>query len=185
MLLAGFAIEGALSLCFLIWAEAKHIPLRLHPEVNDAAISLLLTLPLLAANYIFYILLAPRWVLLKQCLQFVDQVVKPLADSLSLPAMAIISIIAGIGEELFFRGLLQQECGLILTSALFAVMHLGPAIKEYPIICCCYFLAGLYLGLIYQWQGSLWCPVIVHAAYDLLALVFMRFVYRASTLAGK
>jgi membrane protease YdiL (CAAX protease family) len=37
---------------------------------------------------------------------------------------------------------------------------------------------GLYLGLLWLWTGNLLTPMITHAVYDILALVYFLRVYR-------
>jgi len=87
-------------------------------------------------------------------------------------AVAVLALIAPLGEELVFRGLLQggaeevmgQRQALLLASALFAAAHLQP-----------YFVAGLFLvglviGAAYQRTRSLLACVYVHGLYNLLSL---------------
>jgi hypothetical protein len=40
-------------------------------------------------------------------------------------------------------------------------------------------LIGLYSGLLWIWTGNLITPMITHAAYDFVALVYFLRVYRA------
>ncbi len=108
---------------------------------------------------------------------FIDCVVHPLAAELSLLAALVVSVFAGIGEELFFRGVLQSELGLLVASVLFAVLHFGTALKRYPVVVCFYFLIGLYIGVVFEENGSLWTVILMHALYDFLALVYLRFCY--------
>lgn len=42
---------------------------------------------------------------------------------LNLPEIIFISLCAGIGEEWFFRGFLQQYTGVIITSIIFVFIH--------------------------------------------------------------
>lgn len=77
-------------------------------------------------------------------------------------------IIAPFGEELMFRGFLyrslRQHCGrpvaLGVTALLFALMHLDPqALPQY-------LLLGAAFVLVYEWVGSLWAPIILHALWN-------------------
>jgi membrane protease YdiL (CAAX protease family) len=52
---------------------------------------------------------------------FFSQIIKPL--KLSIIEIIIISVCAGIGEELFFRGVLQPLLGIWTTSILFVLLH--------------------------------------------------------------
>jgi membrane protease YdiL (CAAX protease family) len=40
-------------------------------------------------------------------------------------------------------------------------------------------LIGLYSGLLWIWTGNLITPMITHAAYDFVALVYFLRLYRA------
>ena len=79
--------------------------------------------------------------------------------------MLMIAVLPAIGEELFFRGLVQRLLGewlknrhmaIFLASFVFALFHL----QFYGLLP--RFLLGLFLGYLYYWSGSLWLPVFVH-----------------------
>ncbi len=87
--------------------------------------------------------------------------------------VALLSLAAGVGEEMLFRGLLQQGLSnvwgsgvaLVVASATFGVLHwLTPG---YAVLAG---LGGLYLGALYLATGNLLVPMVVHAAYDMVAL---------------
>ena len=93
-----------------------------------------------------------------------------------------ISLIAGISEEALFRGAIQGSLAdrmgivvaLILASGLFGACHL--LTWTYATIA---FLIGVYLGWLWIWTGNLLTPMITHAAYDFLALVYFLRIYRS------
>ena len=79
--------------------------------------------------------------------------------------LIMIAVIPAIGEELFFRGILQKFFidwtkdplrGIIITAFFFSFFHL----QFYG------FLPRLYLGvlfgLMYYWSGTIWLPIIAH-----------------------
>jgi hypothetical protein len=88
--------------------------------------------------------------------------------------LIFISLFAGIGEELFFRGILQRLMirafkspwlGIAVTALLFSGFHLqffGFVPR---------FLLGMLLGAIYWYSGSLWTAIIAHFVYDGLIIV--------------
>jgi membrane protease YdiL (CAAX protease family) len=95
-----------------------------------------------------------------------------------LAALAV-SLSAGIGEEVLFRGALQPRFGLVLTSLLFAVGHahygLSPAMVEV-------FIVSLVLGLVRLRTNTTTC-LVVHAGYDFLDLLLLPyFPYLLSVL---
>lgn len=92
--------------------------------------------------------------------------------------LIFISLFAGIGEELFFRGVLQRLliwlfrnawAGIILTAIIFSAFHL----QFFGFIP--RFLLGLILGLIYWYSGSLWTAMLAHFIYDGLFIVVAYF----------
>lgn len=87
----------------------------------------------------------------------------------SWPQAIILSVAAGVCEELLFRGALQPLIGIWFSSALFAVVHAYG--KLYLFIS---FLASLGLGYIYIITGSLVAPIIAHAIYDFLIILAIK-----------
>jgi uncharacterized protein len=106
--------------------------------------------------------------------------VLPLFRNTSLGGLLIISLAAGIGEELLFRGFLQAALtawigppagpwiGLLLTAALFGICHW---------LCAAYGLLataiGLILGLLVWLTGNLVAPIVTHSLYDFLVLLYL------------
>ncbi len=88
--------------------------------------------------------------------------------------MVVVAI--PLGEELFFRGLLLrgfllrygERQALILTSLLFAIVHLNP--WGLPSI----FLMGLLLGWLVLRTGSIWSAWLVHAVYNLASVLALN-----------
>ncbi|MFP4323752.1 MAG: type II CAAX prenyl endopeptidase Rce1 family protein [Anaerolineales bacterium] len=70
-------------------------------------------------------------------------------------------LLAGIPEEILFRGAIQPGLGLLLTALLFGLLHaITPLYVVYAS------LAGLGLGALAAWRGDLWAATAAHAAYD-------------------
>lgn len=96
--------------------------------------------------------------------------VKALFENAGLIDLFFISLLAGISEELLFRGVLQVKYGIILASLLFGLAHfVTPAYAVVAVI------MGFYIGYIYQVSGSLLVPVQLHFIYDLSALIYLRY----------
>jgi membrane protease YdiL (CAAX protease family) len=112
--------------------------------------------------------------------RIVDELVVPLFARCRLWEMAGISLIAGIGEELLFRGLLQQGLAdwlgpprgvwlaLLVSSLLFGVGHW--LCTGYAVLAA---VIGAYLGLLLIGTGNLLVPATAHALYDFVALVYL------------
>ena len=89
-----------------------------------------------------------------------------------------ISLAAGVGEELLFRGALQPHLGIWFTSALFALAHLrGYRIRELNRTTARQ-LAGLFgasvaLGALAHF-GGLVTAIVFHVAMDVAGLLIVR-----------
>ncbi|HVO81953.1 MAG TPA: type II CAAX endopeptidase family protein [Terriglobales bacterium] len=89
------------------------------------------------------------------------------------PAQIIVGgLTAACGEEIFFRGFLQQKFGLIAASLLFMVAHFGK--KDIRIISVWSVFQGLYLGLFFAWSRSLLVPMIAHGLFDIGGMIYFR-----------
>ena len=102
----------------------------------------------------------------------------------ALPGMIFASIVlAGFGEELVYRGFLFDRlfrllgrgtgariAAVLLTSALFAMMHVpdqGLPGAEQALV------TGLVFGTIFALSGRIWMLMIAHAALDLTAVAII------------
>jgi len=90
--------------------------------------------------------------------------------------LLVLAIVPAIGEELLFRGYLQQkfekwlgkpQLAIIITAILFSAIHLqfqGFLPR---------FILGLVLGYFMYWSGSLWLPIIAHFCNNAMAVIFV------------
>jgi membrane protease YdiL (CAAX protease family) len=92
--------------------------------------------------------------------------------------LVLVAVFAGVGEELFFRGILQRLfiklfknawAGIIVTAIIFSAIHLQ-FYGFFPRL-----VLGILLGLIYWYSGSLWPAILAHFAYDAFAVVVIYF----------
>ncbi len=147
------------------------------PTPNEVLLGLGYCIPLFIVNFLLFGPLSQRLSWLHSCYEFKDRVVRPLAAELDYRTGLIVALCAGFGEELFFRGVLANEFGIIISSLLFSLMHFGPAVVKFRLVASIYAVIGLYFGWIYAVHDSIWIPIITHAAYDYAALVYMRYFY--------
>jgi uncharacterized protein len=98
------------------------------------------------------------------------------ANGIGIAFFAIIAVVvAPLAEETFFRGFAFQGLkkrygsgwGLFLSALLFSLAHLSPS-GLVPI-----FVLGLMLAWLFNKTRSIWPCIIVHAAYNSIALIFM------------
>lgn len=95
-----------------------------------------------------------------------------------LTNLVFISLFAGIGEELFFRGILQRMfirafknpwMGIVFTAAIFSAFHFQ-FFGFFPRLA-----LGVVLGAIYWYSGSIWAAIIAHFIYDGFIIVLAYF----------
>jgi uncharacterized protein len=167
--------EGGLAplSLFLGWL-LHHQPLaRFAWTSADALWGALATVPL-----ILMFLAIMRWPIgpLSGVKKFWETEVTPLLAKSSWSEIALISISAGVGEEMLFRGVIQtsftgwfgSSWGLTLTSILFGLLH--PISIPYVVIAA---IIGFYLGTVFIVSGNLLTVMVVHALYDFVALAYL------------
>jgi uncharacterized protein len=114
---------------------------------------------------------APR---LREIREFLRDTVGPLLAQCSWYDLVLVSALAGVGEELLFRGLLQPWLGLFWSNVVFALVHLIT-----PMYALLAGLIGLFLGWLFNASDNLLAPIVTHGLYDLLAFVVVVRDYRA------
>jgi membrane protease YdiL (CAAX protease family) len=81
----------------------------------------------------------------------------------------VLAVASSVGEEMFFRGALMPAIGLWGSSAIFALLHIGPKARYLPWTVSS-FGAGLLFGAIFLWTGDLTGPVVAHFLVNFLNL---------------
>ncbi|MDG5767805.1 CPBP family intramembrane metalloprotease [Balneolales bacterium ANBcel1] len=83
-----------------------------------------------------------------------------------------ISLFAGAGEELLFRGAIQPLLGIWVTSFLFVALHGYFRFHSirHVLFGVIFFALSVGLGWLFQWAGLL-AAMAAHAAYDYVMLV--------------
>lgn len=102
-------------------------------------------------------------------------------------AVLIVGVMAGLSEELFFRGAMQRVLGSMkmskvlavwITAIVFSFMHF----QFYGFLP--RFLLGLFFGYILVWGENLWYCVIAHAGNNIMAVVVNWCNMRADHVTG-
>jgi hypothetical protein len=96
---------------------------------------------------------------------FDHEVTKLLARAMTPGRIVLLGLSAGVGEEVTLRGGLQPKLGVVLTSLLFAALHVQYSWFGMVLV----FTLGVALGLIRK-HTSTTAAVIVHGLYDMLAV---------------
>jgi uncharacterized protein len=149
----------------------------LHFEPRAALLGAAATLPPLA---MFWLCLHCPWGPLAEIAKITEETLVPLFRHCRLAELAIIAALAGIGEEMLFRGVIQAaaagEIGgprgvwlaLLIASILFGLLHFIT-----PMYAVLAGIIGLYLGGLWLATGNLLAPIVVHGGYDFVALVYL------------
>jgi hypothetical protein len=162
------------------WLVGQSPAARIQFSASAAAIGCAASVPLLLALVAMSRGRAGWCVGLRQVVQ--DMIV-PLFQQCGALDLALISLFAGVGEELLFRGLIQTALGawfspavgLVAASLLFGLAH--PLTPVYAVVTA---LAGVYLGGLFLACDNLLVPIVTHAVYDFLALLYLLRRYRVA-----
>lgn len=84
----------------------------------------------------------------------------------------LLALFSSIGEEVLFRGCLQSELGLVPATILFALVHIGPE-RVYLWWTGSAFVFGLGLGLLYDLQGGLLAPIVMHFVINAINITLL------------
>lgn len=179
VLLFGTVFEASLiGLAMLLgWLVGVSPLADWHWDRADAAIGLAASVPMFGLFVLsVHYPIGP----LARLKRFFDEVVRPLFEPAAVGELALISLLAGVGEELLFRAVLQAAlarwlgtvAALVAASILFGLAH---AISlTYAVLAA---LIGGYLGWLYLATGNVLTVAITHGAYDFMALVYLSRVH--------
>ncbi len=172
-------VEAALALIAVVLAWLFRVPLRTQiphsvvPLVWAIVRGIIATVPMLA---VFWWLVHSDRPTLSELRRQVERLIGEMFPSASIGQLAMVAVLAGVGEELLFRGVLQTlfgrwttpVVGLVLTSLLFGLAH---ALSKL------YFALATLIGLCFGWMtwyyNDLVGPMVAHGVYDFVALVYL------------
>lgn len=102
------------------------------------------------------------------------QELRPVARDLSSLGIVAVAAFSALGEELWFRGLLQPWIGLWLQALVFGIVHSqlrGPSRWAWVIWA---MIMGLSFGATFALTGSLAGPIVAHALINCLNLAYLK-----------
>lgn len=94
--------------------------------------------------------------------------------------LLVVAVVAGIAEEFFFRGCLQQimqkivinkHIAVWITAIIFSIVHFQ-FYGFFPRM-----LLGALLGYIFIWSGNIWVPVLVHIVHNAINVIIMHIYH--------
>ncbi len=163
--------EGAMLVVAVMWARWADMPLPPGPWAIGVAAGVGSALGIGAMNLALLRWRSNSWP--GGALRYVCRiVVHPLFEHVNVLQILLVSALAGLAEELLFRGVLQPLIGLPAASILFGMVHVGGrGFLGYGIWAAC---IGAFFGWLVDITGGLTAPVVAHAVYDALALAYVR-----------
>lgn len=176
------AAEGILFLLGAAWISIQKIPINIALNYT----SVIYVIEFLFFLFFINILVFQVSKLFKEThlnlKNFYETWVVPLANDLSFAGSLIVAISSGIGEEVFFRGALNQQLGLvfgnviglIIGSVIFAYVHFIKLEKDLYFVFLLYCFVGLCFSYIYFLSNNLLIPIISHSLYNFIVLNYIK-----------
>lgn len=169
-----FVVSGGISAAGLMLIDMPRDFLA-PPGPGALLAGLLVTVPMLAG---FQLVRLSHWKWLHDLWRTPFELIGPAIGGATFAQLLLIALMAGIGEELLFRGFLQHWlmehaawAGLIVPNVVFGLLHWVSRVYAAAT-----FLVGLYLSCLLYFvpDVDLWSLMIAHALYDLVALIVLR-----------
>jgi len=181
--IAGVLYESVFLALALFWGLLAHRSVLgdVHWNLRDMGIGTVATIP----PFLFFVWsLKSKLPIFVRHRELLDSLLRRFFGTWSVLQLLVLSICAGVSEEAFFRGAIQgslaerigKVLALSLASLAFGAAHL--LTWTYAIIAA---FIGVYLGLLWIWAGNLAAPMVTHALYDFLALVYFFKLYPGTT----
>jgi membrane protease YdiL (CAAX protease family) len=125
-------------------------------------------------------ILRTHWGPARRLVSLVTDQLGPLLAGRSRLQLALLALLAGLAEEVLFRGVIQvglaraisPPWALLATSVLFGLAHFASV--AYAVLAAG---VGAYLGALFLLQHNLLVPVMAHALYDFVALMALDSRY--------
>jgi membrane protease YdiL (CAAX protease family) len=94
-----------------------------------------------------------------------DELSPVLVDGSSRSDLVLLAVFSGIGEEVFFRGAVQPEFGIVAASLAFGVLHIGPD-RRFLIWTAWAVAAGFLFGALFTFTGGVLAPIVAHTLHN-------------------
>ena len=105
------------------------------------------------------------------------------SDSIAelIMSILVIGVIAGIGEELVFRGIIQRKLmkglknyhlAIWVSAIIFSAIHFQ-FYGFLPRV-----VLGALFGYLYVWTGNIWIPIAAHTFNNTLAVLLFHFIHK-------
>jgi membrane protease YdiL (CAAX protease family) len=159
---------GSLTIAAALWSGLRGLDLLLFG--NSVVLDVVLGVSTAVAT-VSLGLLAFR--LLPILREIADELAPRLVDGASYVGLALVAVFSGVGEETLFRGVIQQEFGLVIASLVFGLVHAGPD-RRYLVWTAWAVLAGFLFGALYEVTGGLLAPILAHSGHNAATLLLWK-----------
>lgn len=104
-------------------------------------------------------------------------------DNLTYPLIIFVSLCAGIGEEIFFRGIIQPYLGIVVTAIIFVAIHgyLNPKNLKITVYGVYMVFAIMLLGYLTDKFGLI-TAITAHTVIDVVLLIKTKKMLARSNL---
>jgi membrane protease YdiL (CAAX protease family) len=171
-------LEAVLLLAAVVWMQLAQVSLIGQFSFNRVKLFLgVITGMILAASGFFIFLIGKfsggsiKWI--DSLKRIVEEEIAPMFRQLRFYDIVLLALSSGFCEEVFFRGVMQSQIGLMPTSFIFGLFHCP---NERHLVYGLWALgAGLVLGLLSERTGSLWVPILAHTISNFVSILYMRY----------
>jgi membrane protease YdiL (CAAX protease family) len=164
--------EGALAIVGGVWLYAAGHPVRLG-ATWPALLAGVAAASGLALVQWWLQHVAPPVGAVQALRELQHTIFEPLFAPLSVAELVAISALAGVGEEILFRGAVQASLGWPIATVAFGACHLGLSGRGWVLGVWAAIAGGLLAALAVA-TGGLLAPIVAHGSYDLAALLWIR-----------
>ena len=172
LLVVALAGEGLLTAVALAWIRLRRLGVEAGDPVTGLTLGLGAAVLLVLVNYVV-LRLAPPIRPVRAIRRLVRETLRPLFATVRPFEIVGVSLAAGVGEELLFRGAVQAEFGLAAASVLFGLAHIGG--RSSVMFGLWVAVMGFGLGGLAHEAGGLLAPMVAHAVYDAIAISYIRW----------
>ena len=109
-------------------------------------------------------------------LELINDVMAPVFSKFLFRDIVLIALASGFCEEVFYRGVLQNQFGILIASIVFGLCHFAG--KRYLFYAIWAALAGALFGYMIILTGSLWPPILAHITNNFVSLTYLRYRHK-------
>ena len=171
LLVVALAGETALALVAVIWIRARGLVVHLGDPLLGVGLGLGAAVLFAMLNY-GVLRLAPPVAPVRAIRGLYAATLRPVFATASAVDIGAVSLAAGLGEELLFRGAVQAELGVVVAGLLFGLAHVGG--RDSWVFGVWVAVMGVGLGGLAHLGGGLLAPIVAHVVYDAAAIAYIR-----------